>query len=95
MKFRHIKFTGHPILGNLELDFRHNNGSVYNNIVFAGENGAGKTVLLEYLYGFSTSLHRLSTDGAVEIEFEVTDSEILEINEDKIRIGSLNMNKNR
>ena len=34
-----VKWKEHPILGNLELDFTKEDGSIYNTIVFAGENG--------------------------------------------------------
>ena len=46
---RKIKCNDHAILGNLELDFTKPDGSVYNTIVLAGENGTGKTTILEEL----------------------------------------------
>lgn len=50
MKIKKIKWNNHPILGDLELDFINNiTGEPYNNIIFAGENGTGKTTILEYL----------------------------------------------
>lgn len=53
MKIRKIKWNNHPILGNLELDFVNNiTGEPFNNIVFAGENGTGKTTILESLSTF-------------------------------------------
>lgn len=36
---RRIKWKNHDILGNLELDFTKPDGSIYNTIVLAGENG--------------------------------------------------------
>lgn len=47
-----IKWNNHNILGNLELDFTKPDGSVYNTIVLAGENGTGKTTILETLSTF-------------------------------------------
>lgn len=47
-----VKWKEHPILGNLELDFTKEDGSIYNTIVFAGENGTGKTTILENLSEF-------------------------------------------
>lgn len=53
MKISQLKFRNHPILGDLLLDF--NNASTnrpYETIVFAGENGTGKSTILEGLSNF-------------------------------------------
>ena len=47
-----IKWKNHNILGNLELDFTKEDGTIYNTIVIAGENGTGKTTILETLAEF-------------------------------------------
>lgn len=47
-----IKWKNHTSLGNLELDFTKPDGSIYNTIVLAGENGTGKTTILETLCTF-------------------------------------------
>ena len=47
-----IKWNNHPILGNLELDFTKTDGGIYNTVIFAGENGAGKTTILDSLSTF-------------------------------------------
>lgn len=49
---RKIKWDNHGFLGNLELDFSKPDGSAYNTIVLAGENGTGKTTILETLATF-------------------------------------------
>ena len=49
---RKIKWNNHNILGNLEIDFTKPDGSVYNTIVLAGENGTGKTTILDTLSTF-------------------------------------------
>ena len=47
MKIRRVKYNNHPILGDLELDFVNPITNVtYNNVVFVGENGTGKTTVL-------------------------------------------------
>ena len=38
---RSIKWKNHDVLGNLELSFTKPDGSIFNTIVLAGENGAG------------------------------------------------------
>ena len=47
-----IKWNNHEILGNLELDFQKADGTAYNTIILAGENGAGKTTILETIANF-------------------------------------------
>lgn len=54
---RKVKWKNHYSLGNLELDFTKPDGSEYNTIILAGENGAGKTTILETL---STYLNMMS-----------------------------------
>ncbi len=49
---RKIKWNNHDVLGDLELDFTKPDGSIYNTIVLAGENGTGKTTVLETLSTF-------------------------------------------
>lgn len=52
MKLTKVKWFNHPILGNLELDFTNPTGNACDTIVIAGENGLGKTTILETIYQF-------------------------------------------
>lgn len=52
MKIRKVKWQNHPVLGNLELDFTRPDGTVYENIVLIGENGSGKTSVMESIGAF-------------------------------------------
>ena len=52
MKLRIVKWVNHPVLGNLELDFTSLEGNACDTVVIAGENGLGKTTILETLYYF-------------------------------------------
>lgn len=53
MKIKKVKWKDHPVLGNLELDFTNPaNGKLFSTIIFAGENGTGKTSILESLATF-------------------------------------------
>ena len=45
-----IKWKDHKVLGNLSLDFGKSDGTPYNTIVIAGENGTGKTSVLNSIY---------------------------------------------
>ena len=54
MKTPKVKWSKHPILGDLELEFTNKEtGEPYNNIVFAGEKGTGKRLYLNLLVPFS------------------------------------------
>lgn len=48
----YIEFENVAKLGNLKLDFFKNDKEVYNTIVLAGENGCGKTAVLEEIARF-------------------------------------------
>ena len=50
IKIKSIKFKDHKILGNLELDFCDKDGNPADTIIIAGENGTGKTAILEEIY---------------------------------------------
>lgn len=56
-----IQYRDDPVLGNLALNFLKQDGE-YNTIVFAGENGCGKTSILETLSKF------LNLEGMLPIE---------------------------
>ena len=69
MKIRKVKWNNHPVLGNLELNFTKPNGTTYNNIIFIGENGTGKTSIMDSL---GTFLNMGSFDDFEYLEFETT-----------------------
>ncbi|HOI84638.1 MAG TPA: AAA family ATPase [Acholeplasmataceae bacterium] len=50
MKIKQINFTNHVLFGNTSIDFTDESGKVLNTILICGENGSGKTKLLECLY---------------------------------------------
>lgn len=47
-----VKWRNHTVFGDLELDFAKDDDTPYNTIVLAGENGTGKTSILETLATF-------------------------------------------
>lgn len=51
MRVVEIKITGHASLGNLHIDLRDDAGRAARVVVLAGENGCGKTTLLEAVFG--------------------------------------------
>lgn len=53
MKIRRVQWKDHPTLGNLVLDFLNtSSGQPFQTIIFAGENGVGKSTVLEELSSF-------------------------------------------
>ena len=77
MKIRKIEFDRHPILGDIKLDFTDQDGSVVNTILLAGENGTGKSLLLDIIFNFSNLT--LDNNKRAEkrfFEIEISDSEL-------------------
>lgn len=46
IKIRKTAFKDHPILGNLVLDFCGRDGKAVDTVIFAGENGCGKSIIV-------------------------------------------------
>lgn len=83
MKIKKIQLENNTFFGNITFDFTNGTGDVMDNIVLAGENGCGKTQLLNILYEFS----ELSTSGIVSTEKRVFT--ILLSNEEISKINSI------
>ncbi len=65
-KFRKIEFKNHYILGNLVLDFCDQNGRAADTVIIAGENGAGKSTVLNELFSIASNY----IAGEIELEYE-------------------------
>lgn len=68
MLLKRLKFRGHPILGDLELNFCDASGQPFDTVVIAGENGTGKTALLlaiEHLVNRESSGWIVEVDGQI------------------------------
>lgn len=65
-KIRKIQFFKHPILGDLSLNFCDNDGRAVDTIIFAGENGTGKSTLLNELYNIAS--YNVKNPCKLEIE---------------------------
>ena len=53
-KIKKIRFQGHPVLKNLELDFCGLDGNPVDTVIIAGENGTGKSTIINELYKVAT-----------------------------------------
>lgn len=69
-KIRKIKFQKHPILKNLELDFCGKDGKAVDTIILAGENGTGKSIVLNALYAVAS----YTVENPMLVEFEYNGS---------------------
>ena len=79
MKFRKISFENHPILGNLSFDFTDKDGRTVDAIIIAGENGCGKSVLLNELYQYNPA-NIDNKEGIIITEIELSQYEKETIN---------------
>lgn len=72
----------HPALGNLSLDFRDSTGKANKTVILAGENGCGKTAILETIFkalGPPSALSRLEGERTRATVFIEPDEDIPEI----------------
>lgn len=65
-KIKKIAFHDHPVLGNFSLDFCDSEGKAVDTVIFAGENGVGKSTILNELYKVAS--HQENSE--LEVEFE-------------------------
>lgn len=76
MRIKKIKYKKHPILGNLELDFTSENNKAEDIIFLAGENGCGKTTIIDNI--FDVIAYKLNYNGEYTIIY------LLELNDNDI-----------
>jgi len=71
MKIRRLKLHKHPFLGDVEIDFTNSKNESVETIIIAGENGTGKSVILDILSHLSNfSVENLLRDEKREVEIE-------------------------
>jgi len=69
-KICNIKFIGHPVLGDLSLDFCDSEGNAVDTVIIAGENGAGKSTVMNSIYNLVSRNSNGELDFEADIEFE-------------------------
>lgn len=71
IRVRKIKLSNHPVLGNLELDFTDSSNQAVDTVIIAGNNGIGKSSLVELLYQLVTRKYHDMPCYVDSIEVEV------------------------
>lgn len=79
MKIRSISTRNHEILGNIDLNFLDTGGRVCDTVIFAGENGCGKSSILNLIYEFSNFnvLNKENEIRVFEVEINLEEYDIL------------------
>lgn len=81
MRLREIEFRNHEIFGDLQLSFVDEDNLAFETIIFAGENGVGKSLLLNTLFSLihlphtNDELKKLLGEGSYE--FELNNDEVI------------------
>ena len=75
IRVRKLKLSNHPVLGNLELDFTDSSNKAVDTVIIAGNNGIGKSSLMELLYKIMSHEYRDTPCYIDMIEVEI-DEEI-------------------
>lgn len=76
---RKVRWNNYNALGSLILDFTKEDGTIYSTIILAGENGTGKTTILETLANF-LNLGSFTPFEYIEYEIENTSYKITPYN---------------
>lgn len=73
MKIREIIYKNHKILGNLRINFMDQQGFAKELIFLAGENGCGKTTIINDIFSAFSNINSFAFD---EIDLELNESDI-------------------
>lgn len=78
MKIKSIEFINNKVLGDLFLDFTDGNGNAVDTILLAGENGSGKSQILNSIYELSAFNLKLqaTSDEKCKLTIHLSDSDV-------------------
>lgn len=79
LKLNEINFINHPFLHNLHINLTNDNGEPYENIIFVGDNGIGKTSILKELSNYNESkyIQKTNSISSIFIPHDIKYHEIL------------------
>ncbi|MBQ7243664.1 MAG: AAA family ATPase [Bacilli bacterium] len=90
MKLNTLQIRNHPILGDISLDFMNpKTGEPFSIVAFVGENGCGKTTLLNELFNYSKSDFVVSKQRSITFAGE-KDFDALFLRQDTLYTESMN-----
>lgn len=77
MKIRKIRYENHSLFGNTDFDFTNSEGNVVDTIIIAGENGVGKSRLMNDIYEFSKyNPSNISKNEIIHFEIEISEVQV-------------------
>jgi predicted ATPase len=77
MQILSLKTKGHPILKDLDLVFSNNNNTPVHTVVIAGENGVGKSTIINLLFDvLSFNFKILKKTNCISVEIVLSKNEI-------------------
>lgn len=76
-KVRKIKFINHPIFKNMEFNFVGMDGKAVDTVIFAGENGCGKSTIVDELYKVVAGQMPVSNITEYEVDGEIYTIQII------------------
>lgn len=77
MYIKSIEIKSNPILGDLNLNLTDSNGLPFKTVLLAGENGTGKSTLLNIIHNFfDTPIAREESSESVTFKFEIDEQEL-------------------
>lgn len=80
MKIRKIRYQDHSLFGNTEFDFTDNEGNVIDTIILAGENGVGKSRLMNDIHELSRyELPNKKSNKIVSFEIELSEKQVQQL----------------
>lgn len=94
-KVRKIKFIDHPILKNMEFSFVGMNGKAVDTVFFAGENGCGKSTIIDELYKVVAGQMPVSNITEYEVDGEIYSIQIIREGDDSYSIDYFDRDGNR